>query len=805
MKPGLKRRLFQSISVFTLIVGIVIIGFYLNRPPRFVPENAPLDEFSAVRAMKHLKHIAAKPHFIGTDEHLKVRKYIIEELKHMGTQPELQITEVYYPKSFIAATVGNIIVKLPGKESGKAVLLVGHYDSVENSYGASDNGAAVVTMLETLRILLNKAPFKNDIIFLFSDGEEVGLLGAKAFIDQHQLAKNIGIVLNFEASGTSGQSIMFETSADNNWIISEFSKAVPYPIANSVSYEIYRNMPNDTDLTPFKENGIKGLNFAFIDNRFDYHTGGDNINNTSVESIQHHGSYAVALAQHFGNIDLNNSEKGNAVYFNAIGNVFVHYSFIWIIPLTMLTCLVLLVVKVIGFRKKIIRPVRLLFGFFAFIIHLIIAPLIVTGLYFILIKYYPGNDFMLLFYNQKILLFGFACLAVAFSFLYYKLLMRGIKIWHILVFLISIITLLLWSGQISIITSLVAVAVSVVIYLLFRKPTDVWELSMGSLIGWTIIMIAVSIMIPGASYMVTWPLLFSIIPIGIYFLKKNHGEYSNTQIGLFLIFSLPALLWFSNLTLLFLIAMGLKMAGAAVLFTVLCLSLLIPHIEIITRVKPWLVPVVAFFTGLFFILYGSINLDYSDRYKKENSLLFATNGNTNETFWSSFNNSLDEWTVNFLTDHPDTTKLSDFYAYSNRDYLKKSVNTEPLPVPIIEVLRDTISEYNRLLRLHLKSGRNANSLFIQIKSDSISASINKSEMKALEHFNNTDWNLIRYFAIPNEGIEVELNFAKDQNIEISLTDIIYGLPEIPGFEIPQRLHYMMSNGDRSMAAKSFFY
>jgi hypothetical protein len=191
------------------------------------------------------------------------------------------------------------------------------------------------------------------------------------------------------------------------------------------------------------------------------------------------------------------------------------------------------------------------------------------------------------------------------------------------------------------------VGISVIIWLLFRKPTNVLELSMGSFVGWTIIMIAVSIMLPGVSYLFTWPLFFSTIPIGLYFLKRNQGEYSFTQTGLFLIFALPALLWFSNLTLLFLIAMGLKMAGASVLFTVLCLSLLIPHIEIITRVKPWLVPIVAFFTGLFFVLYGSINLDYSERYKKENSLLYATNGNTNETFLSSFNNSTDEWTEKF--------------------------------------------------------------------------------------------------------------------------------------------------------------
>lgn len=78
-------------------------------------------------------------------------------------------------------------------------------------------------------------------------------------------------------------------------------------------------MPNNTDLTPFKINGFNGFNFAYLENRFDYHTGGDNIKNTSIESIQHHGSYTSSLTQHFANIDLNNTEKGNAVYFNTIG------------------------------------------------------------------------------------------------------------------------------------------------------------------------------------------------------------------------------------------------------------------------------------------------------------------------------------------------------------------------------------------------------------------------------------------------------------------------------------------------------
>lgn len=805
MKTKFKSDFVKSLSLLILIVVIPIVGFHLNKAPQSVPDDAPLTEFSANRAMKHLEHIASKPHNIGTKEHSKVRDYIVDELKKMGVEPEIQIAEVFYPAQFLAATVKNIIVTLPGTETSKSVLITGHYDSVMDSYGASDDGSAVVTMLETIRLLRLKESFKNDIIFLFTDGEEIGLIGATAFIEEHLLAKNIGIVLNFESSGTNGPSMMFETSADNNWIISEFAKVVPFPIANSLSYEIYRNMPNDTDLTPFKNKGYKGFNFAYIENKFDYHTGGDNIKNTSIESIQHHGSYTAALTQHFANIDLNNSEKGNAVYFNTIGKGFVHYSDKWIVPFLILTCLTLLGLLYIGFRRKIIRPLRLLFGFFAFIIHLVIAPSIATLIYFIFIKYYPENDFRLLFYNQNLLLLGFVGIAIAVSFLFYKLALKGIKLWQLILFAILMFLLLIWSGLISLLTGFATVGVAVITYFLFRKPTNVWELSFGSFISWTILMITASIMMPGVSYLFTWPLLFTLIPVGIYFLNKNQYEYSILHISLFLLFALPALLWLSNLTLMFLVAMGLKMAGGAILFTVLCLSLLIIHIEIITRIKPWLVPLISFSVGLFFLLYGSVNLQYSERYKEQNSLILATNGNTNETFFTSLNDQTNEWTVDYLSEHPDTSKLNDFFPLGKKDFIKNTVVMENIPIPNLVVIKDSIIGSQRLVKCHINSNRNADNLFIYIKSnsDSIKVGINELEMKELKPVNKTEWYLLKYYAFPEEGIDMELMLLEKQNIEISLTDFIYGLPVLGEVKIKPRPDYMMSNGDMTMATKKF--
>jgi hypothetical protein len=73
-------------------------------------------------------------------------------------------------------------IKGSGKAGLKAVLLMAHYDSVPNAPGASDDGSGTATLLETLRALKAGPPPKRDIIALFTDGEEVGFIGARVFV-----------------------------------------------------------------------------------------------------------------------------------------------------------------------------------------------------------------------------------------------------------------------------------------------------------------------------------------------------------------------------------------------------------------------------------------------------------------------------------------------------------------------------------------------------------------------------------------------------------------------------------------------
>ncbi|MDP9280360.1 MAG: M20/M25/M40 family metallo-hydrolase, partial [Gemmatimonadota bacterium] len=220
------------------------------RPPGAVPATAPDTVFSAERAMRHVEQIAQRPHPMGTVDHDRVRDYIVGQLSALGLAPEIQQTTAIGTRYQEAGHVQNILARLPGgSPNGKAVLVMAHYDGVEAGPAASDDGAGSAALLETLRALrARKQPLAHDIVALFTDGEEAGLLGAAAFVREHPWAKDVGVVVNFEARGTSGRSFMFETGS-GNLDVARALRSARDATAGSVFATIYRILPNDTDLS----------------------------------------------------------------------------------------------------------------------------------------------------------------------------------------------------------------------------------------------------------------------------------------------------------------------------------------------------------------------------------------------------------------------------------------------------------------------------------------------------------------------------------------------------------------------------
>mgnify|MGYP000358091428 CR=1 FL=1 len=223
-----KRKVNHVSLVFTILLFLFALSaVLLTSPGKPLGKNIAPDEFSAERAFEHIRSFAQNPHMVGSANHDSVCSYIVNQLETLGVEVDVQTTTAIYNEGFpLFGNITNVVGRIRGEDNSKAILVVGHYDSQPFTPGAADDGIAVGSMLEAAGVLLKSAKLKNDVIFLFSDAEEVGLLGAKAFADEHPWAKEVGLVLNLEARGNTGVVLAFEVSPQNGWIIKEFIKGL---------------------------------------------------------------------------------------------------------------------------------------------------------------------------------------------------------------------------------------------------------------------------------------------------------------------------------------------------------------------------------------------------------------------------------------------------------------------------------------------------------------------------------------------------------------------------------------------------
>lgn len=110
------------------------------------------------------------------------------------------------------------------------------------------------------------------MIVLLTDGEERGLLGTQAFVADDPLRATPLVVLNWEARGTSGPSLLFQTAPGNARLVQAYAAAAPHPAGDSSLAAAYEFLPNDTAFTEFLDAGRPGLNVAFIGDPARYHT-----------------------------------------------------------------------------------------------------------------------------------------------------------------------------------------------------------------------------------------------------------------------------------------------------------------------------------------------------------------------------------------------------------------------------------------------------------------------------------------------------------------------------------------------------
>ncbi len=680
-----------------------------------------------------------EPHAVGFPGHDRVKSYIIAELKKMGLETTTQ--EGYTAGDWAnLSRATNILARIKGSGDGKALLLLSHYDSgPHSSYGASDAGSGVATILEGVRALLasNETP-KNDIIILISDAEELGLNGADLFVNNHPWAKDVGLVLNFEARGSGGPSYMLiETNRGNGTLIKEFTKANPkYPVANSLAYSIYKMLPNDTDLTVFREDGdIDGFNFAFIDDHFDYHTALDTYDRLDKKTLAHQGSYLMPLLQYFSNADLNDLKSlDDYIYFNLPFFRLVSYPFEWIWPMFGLAALAFLALLVLGFKKERLNAKEILKSFLPLLITVVVNGVVGYFCWTIITWWYPGFKDMLHGFTYN----GYTYIAVYVTF---------------------------------------ALFVCFYTYHKFKKISTP-NILVAPIVIWLIICGLVAAYLKGASFFII-P-LFGLLAA---FMVTINQEEPSPYLLVFL--ALPAVLIYSPFIKMFPVGLGLKMMVAATIFTTLLFLLVLPFFGQL-KSKGRLSYLFLFLFFVFGIM-SHLQSEFNKKRPKPSSLVYIYNADNDTSVWGTYDQQLIGWNAQFLGNDkrkPEAETL--FSKYRTKLNYISDAPKKDIALPRIDMVKDTVIGEERIIELCVTPKRNVNRLDVYTNATPVNAAtVNRIPLSPY-FLQNRNSRLITHYITNNDFTELELSFPKDSVLELSFYEASNDLLTNKEFSVPQR-------------------
>ena len=746
------KKYYSSLLSAFFLIAITYFVYYAMMPQIVEKTEGSLSEFSTQRALKKLAAITKEPHYTGSQNHKTVADYLQKELEELGLETSIQ--EGYnFSEWGNLVKAKNILARIKGTDNSKALMLLSHYDSAPHSksLGASDDGSGIVTILEGLRTFIhNKTPHKNDIVILFSDAEELGLNGAGLFVTEHKWAKEIGLVINFEARGSSGPAYMLmEVNQGNANMVDHFTDANPkFPVSNSLMYSIYKMLPNDTDLTVFRERGkIQGFNFAFIDDHFNYHTAQDDLQHISKPTLAHQGENLMPLLNYFSNADLKALDSTeDKVYFNT-PIAFMSYPFSWNIPLVVVALVVFLGLCLVGFGKRILDGREIAKGFMLFFGALLVAGAVTFLGWRIILEIYPEYKEILqkFTYNGHAYIGAFVFLTLSIAFFFYRK---------------------------------------------FITENQMMNYSIAPLLLWIILNFALAFSLPGAGFFVI-PVFASLIMFSYFILTQKTNNLLN------IIFAIPALVIYVPFITMFPVGLGLGILFGSAILLVLVFGLLLPVFGSFGKKGFW--SFIMLLVSIGFFIDAHINSEFVEGKAKPNSLLYVYDADKSTAIWTTYDVTLDEWTKNYLGENPkvevELNKNVLFSKYNSGFSFSATAPAKELVQPTIAFLRDTVMGDQRYLKIKITPNRKVNRYDIFADEKVVIHNLKANGHKLLGQEGSIHPRkgriFISYYVTDNEPLELQFSTKKGSVLDLELMESSFDLLENPMFSIPKRPASMM--------------
>ena len=725
----------------------VLLVRYASVLPAVVPASAPATEFSAERALAHVRAIAQRPHPIGSADNARVREYVIAQIRLLGLEPQVQEATgvgTRYPE---AGYVRNVLARLPGRTpGGQAVVLMSHYDGVAGGPAAGDDAAGTAAVLETLRALRAGPPLAHDIMVVITDGEEAGLLGAAAFVREHPWAKDVGVTLNFEARGTAGRSYMFETGRGNLDVARVFRQAGDVS-ATSLSVTVYRSLPNDTDLSEMAVLGKPALNFAFADGVERYHTAHDDVEHLNPGSLQHHGSQMLAMARAFGDGPLPRPVTGDAVFSDMPLVGLIVYPESWALPIAIVG-LVLVVVAAARLARDQANWVRdILLGTLGTIVAACVGGGVALGAGTLIVRVHDVT--------------GWGG-APAFRGLYTAAL------------------------------ALLALAVSAAVWTLMRRWASVAGLQVGALIVWGIVALLLTLELPGVSFLFAWPVVIgAIAALGLRLTPLGTRDrltptptsdaltWIATAIGAALV--VPFIYAISTVLL------GAVGPGAIATGTMVPLLtwLLAPQLEAIGA-RRWITAGAAFVLAVIVIVVGLMTIRSSPEHPTPSVLVYAVDADSGGA-WLAVRGPTSNEIVKSGSAQSPPVWLARLFGGPSRNVAFESVPRVTVAPPTATVIGDSTVGGTRRVTLRIAPAPGTETITMQARETEIlGASIAGRPIDTSRYRGRVrPWRL-DFSAPPDSGITLLLAVFPGTPVSLDLLARSPGLPTLDSVRIPPR-------------------
>lgn len=746
-----QRRWLAPLTTAIVLTLAVWVPLALARPPAPAPRSAPPPVFSAERAMDHVRAIAGAPRPAGSVHAGEVRDYLLRSLREIGLEPRLQTATVV--RGWRAARAQNVVARIRGtgrSAPGSAILLSAHYDSVPMGPGAGDAAAAVAAVLETARALTAGPPLARDVILLLNCPEESFLQGAAAFVERDPWSEEVGFVINMDPGGVSGPAILHGTSPENGWLIRQVGAAVPDPFTTSLAATVKDLMGDrNDDFVVYREAGWAGVDVAFIGGDARYHSSLGRPEALDPASLQNLGSYALGLTRRLGSLDEIGRRAPEAVYFNPVGSILVHYPESWGLPLALLALSLAAAAAALALRSRALTVRGLLAGAATQLAAAALGVLVCLGVWTAL----AGTD------------------RVTGAFLTGDQYQPG-------AFLLLFVALT--------VAAVCAVDAAV------RRRLPLEAAFLGAQLWWVLLALATAATLPGTSYLFLWPVLATLAgTLGAHALRGE--RHAALRSALLVASGLPALVLAAPLIRDVAGALATGEGPYLMLLVGLVLGLELPALRLLadaagpperepgrepSRPLRWALPAAALLVaGL--CLASILAFHFDESHPRTDFLVYGLDADSGEALWATRSRASEtvrpsEWTAPLLGASPQGGELRAFYPFASASFLSAPAPALELAPPRAELVGEETRPDRRLLRLRVRSTRGA-PIVIGVAAEPVLAW--RIDGRPVDHLQ-----LFAFHDVPADGFSLEVELAPGEDLDLVLVDESYGLPRDVGGE-----------------------